>query len=87
MTRVTRKANMFRKVTGDASFDAEVDDGAVEAIIKVNETGYVPEGVTVRSQIDGTMFTAEFGARLLKALDRDSNVKSVAISRRLRIIE
>lgn len=86
MTRVTRKANMFSKVTGDANFDAEAADGAVEAIIKVNERGYVPEGVTVRSQIDGTMFTAEFGARLLKELDRDSNVKSVAISRRLRII-
>lgn len=87
MTQVTRKANVFSKITGDANFDAEAADGAVEAIIKVNEHGYVPEGVTVRSQIDGTMFTAEFGAPLLKALDRDSNVKSVAISRRLRIID
>jgi hypothetical protein len=88
VTRVIRKPLPFKKITGDVAFDAEeAGEGAVQAIIKVNEHGYVPEGVTVRSQIDGTMFTAEFGAQLLKKLDRDANVKSVAVSRRLRIID
>lgn len=88
MTRVTRNANRFRKVTGDVAFDAEAAaGGAVEAIIKVNEDGYVPKGVTVRSKIDGTMFTAEFDSELLNKLEQDSNVRSVAISRSLRIID
>lgn len=88
MTSVIRKPLPFKKITGDVAFDAnDAPEGAVQAIIKVNEDGYVPKGVTVRSQIDGTMFTAEFGARLLKKLDLDANVKSVAVSRRLRVID
>ena len=88
MTSVIRKPLPFKKITGDVAFDAGgAAEGTVQAIIKVNEGGYVPKGVTVRSQIDGTMFTAEFDANLLKTLDRDSNVKSVAVSRRLRIID
>jgi hypothetical protein len=88
VTRISTKANRFQKVTGDVAFDADgIADGAVQAIIKVNEDGYVPEGVTVRSQIDRTMFTAEFSTQLLNKLDRDSNVRSVAVSRNLRIID
>lgn len=88
MPRAEPKANPFKKITGDVAFDSgQTDEGAVCAIIKVNAEGYVPKGVTVRSKIDETMFTAEFATRLLDKLDRDSNVESVAVSRRLRIID
>lgn len=88
MTRITRKANRFRKVTGEVALEAgSAAEGAMQAIIKVKEDGYVPEGVTVRSKIDGTMFTAEFATELLDALEKDSNVRSVAVSRTLRIID
>ncbi|HYI64734.1 MAG TPA: hypothetical protein VEW71_07605 [Allosphingosinicella sp.] len=88
MPRAETKANPFKKITGDVAFDAgQTDEGAVRAIFKVNAEGYVPKGVTVRSKIDETMFTGEFDTRLLSKLDRDSNVESVAVSRRLRIID
>ncbi len=87
MPQAVVKPNPFKKVTGDVAFEAGKMDNSLSAIIKVNEDGYVPKGVTVRSKIDDTMFTGVFEAHLLKKLDRDANVKSVAVSRRLQIIE
>lgn len=88
MPPLETKPNQFKKVSGEAAWEPESSgDENVRAIIKVNAEGYVPKGVTVRAKIDETMFTGEFAARLLKKLDRDANVESVAVSRRLRVID
>ncbi|MBI2689499.1 MAG: hypothetical protein HYX27_24595 [Acidobacteria bacterium] len=69
---------------------AEPDYGpneVVTAIVRVCEAGYVPEGVHVRSRIDGEMFTAEFTAGRLKGLRADKKVTAVEVNRRLEKIE
>lgn len=76
------------KVSGDLGFEAAPGQrDTVRAIIKVNRPGYVPEGIKVRSKIDDEMFTAEFGAFLLETLEDDDGVMSVAVSKRLRMID
>lgn len=77
----------FRKVHGAAGLEAGGAPGCVEAIIKVTEDGYVPPGVTVRARIDATMLTAEAPSSLLPQLECDPKVASVAVSRRLRVVE
>ena len=62
-------------------------DVKVEAIIKVNREGYVPAGVSVRSRIDGQMFTGEFKAGVLQQIETDENVVSVSVAKRLRFID
>lgn len=57
--------------------------GTVTAIIKVNRSGYRPDGVEIRSEIDGEMFTAEFPAQLLEKLERDKYITSMSLSRPL----
>jgi hypothetical protein len=57
--------------------------GMITAIIKVKKTGYRPAGVTMRGEISGTMFTAEFPAEKLVSLENDSGVVSVSVSRKL----
>lgn len=63
------------------------DDEQVSAIVKVRQPHYVPEGVTVRSRIDETMFTGSFRADRLGQLEQDPDVESVALSKRLRLVE
>ena len=62
-------------------------DEPVEAIIQVREADYVPAEVRVRARIDATMFTAELAAGALDRVQADPRVVSVALSRRLRLIE
>ncbi len=59
--------------------------GLVTAIIKVNRSGYRPAGVKLRSEIDGTMFTAEFPAEMLETLGKDECIDSVSLSRPLQV--
>ncbi len=62
-------------------------DDIVEAIFKVRKTDYVPSKVKVRARIDGTMFTGEVTFGLLKELEKDPNVESMSVSKRLRILK
>jgi hypothetical protein len=60
------------------------DDVIVSAIVKVRQPQYVPSGMTVRSRIDETMFTASCRADVLRHLEQDPLVESVALSQQLR---
>jgi hypothetical protein len=62
-------------------------DETLTAIFKVREPDYIPAGVMVRSRIDEYMFTGSFIASILPELDSDQNVKSVALSKPLQMIE
>lgn len=80
--------NRYRKVTGFT--EAGRDDkpaGKLRAIVKVNFDGYVPDDVEVRQWIDKTMFTADFFSERLDQLEADDSVASVAVSKKLDIIE
>ena len=59
----------------------------VEAIFKVTKSDYVPAGVRVRSRINATMFTGELRDASLESIKHDVNVVSVAVSKRLDLIE
>ncbi len=52
-------------------------------IVKVNETGYVPDGFHVRSRIDDLFFTAEASPSAVKAASGDPAVESISEARRL----
>ena len=52
-------------------------------IVKVNETGYVPEGFHVRSRIDDLFFTAEASPSAVRAASDDPAVESISKARRL----
>ena len=62
-------------------------DDVVTAIVQVNEPGYVPVGVDVRARISESIFTAEFRAAVLQALEGDPKVKSIALSRPQQLID
>ena len=62
-------------------------DQVVRAIVKVNRPDYVPEGCEVRARVDATMFTAEFPAKRLDAIQADPAVVSVALAKPLRSAE
>jgi hypothetical protein len=63
------------------------EDESVEVIIKVRKPNYLPPNVTVRAQIDSHIFTGEIPARALTKLDQDPEVISVAVGKKLRVIE
>ena len=63
------------------------EDESVEVIIKVRKPNYLPSDVTVRAQIDPYMFTGKIPARILTKLDQDPEVISVAMGKKLRVIE
>jgi len=63
------------------------EDESVEVIIKVRKPNYLPSDVTVRAQIDPYMFTSKIPARTLTKLDQDPEVISVAVGKKLRVIE
>jgi hypothetical protein len=57
--------------------------GLVTAIVKVKRPRYRPAGVTVRGDISDLIFTAEFPAERLAALEQDPDVASISLSRPL----
>lgn len=59
----------------------------LQAIFKVSEGGYVPDGVDVRAKIDETMFTGNFPASLEARLRGDEKVVSIALNERLQKID
>ena len=80
--------NKLTKVSHGTSGCTSLDPNeVVEAILKLRTPNYVPVGVDVRARIDATMFTGTFPARVLEQIDADADVISVALSKRLRIIE
>ena len=62
-------------------------DELVEAIFKVNKADYVPAGVRVRSRINATMFTGELQSAVFEKIEDDTNVVSVSLSKKLRLID
>jgi hypothetical protein len=82
------KPNRFHKVTGGVAIEkAQAENSDLRAIFKVEENDYVPEGVRLTERIDEKLFTGEFAPEMLESLERDVNVRSVAVSRAVRIIE
>jgi hypothetical protein len=59
----------------------------LNAIIKVAEDGYVPEGVTSRARMGARIFTATLSPPDLERLEKDPRVVSIEPSRRLRTPE
>lgn len=66
---------------------AREEDETFEAIIKVRKPDYVPPDVKVRAKIDPHMFTVEVAAKELAKLEEDPEVISVALGKKLRVIE
>ena len=62
-------------------------DKLVEAIFKVGKADYVPAGVRVRSRINATLFTGELQSAFLEQIEDDTNVVSVSLSKKLRLID
>lgn len=82
------RENTRRKVTGVTEHEFEDEPAQqLRAIIKVQSEGYVPRNVIVRSRIDDEMFVAEFSSELLEELERDEDISSVAVAKRLKIVE
>jgi hypothetical protein len=82
------RQSRFRKVHGNVELEAgQGPTGTVEAIVCVERDGYVPAGVKVRARIDATMLTGEMPASLLPRLENDPLVASVAVSRRVRVLD
>lgn len=63
------------------------DDTVVNAIVKVREPSYVPEGLTVRARIDEMMFTATCRAGTLRRLEADPRVESFALAERIEPVD
>lgn len=59
----------------------------VQAIIKVKKPDYVPIGVHVRASMGPLIFTGEFKYSDLQSLERDPEVESVSISKKLKSVE
>jgi len=55
----------------------------VQAIIKVKDADYVPKGVKVRASISPHILTGDLKRGDLPALERDPQVESISISKRL----
>lgn len=88
MTGFTVRPNRFAKTTGYAEPRTPLESARrLTAVLKVSEDGYVPDNVDVRARIDGTMFTAEFPADVLKRLEADKRVISVSIAEKMDIVE
>jgi hypothetical protein len=70
---------------GAAKAAAPAAGEIVSAIVKVKVPNYVPDGFTVRSRVDETMFTADCSGSALRSAQEDPNVESVALSKRMRL--
>jgi hypothetical protein len=65
-------------------FPAVGDENTPTAlIIRVWQSGYVPDGVTVRAQISPNLFTCVVPHGLLSKLEKDEKVKSFSVSQEL----
>lgn len=63
------------------SLEDEMKGKFTPVIVKVRQDGYVPQGMTVRAQISGTMFTADCESKAaLDAARKDPLVESVSVS-------
>jgi len=86
--RLITEASPYRKVHGNIASEGKLGHReTVEAIVKVNEPGYVPDAVRVRARIDPFMITGEARTEDLMELELDPKVESVSVGRRLRVIE
>ena len=65
----------------------ENSSDTVEAIFKVRQPNYIPEGVQLRARIDATMFTGTVQSCEVNRVQSDQYVESVEVSSRLQIIE
>jgi hypothetical protein len=77
------------KVSGPlASSLGDLDpDEMLSAIVKVNESGYVPKAADERSRASDKLFTANVRRSDLGALAKDARVESVELSERLGLID
>jgi hypothetical protein len=86
--RLVTEASQYRKVHGNLASKGTLGHReTVEAIVKVNEPGYVPDAVRVRARIDPLMITGEARTEDLMELELDPKVVSVSVGRRLRVID
>jgi hypothetical protein len=58
-------------------------DRVVTAIVKVKRANYHPDSLSVRSQIDNWLFTAEFQAKNLRELESDPLVEAISLAKAL----
>ena len=58
----------------------------VVCIVKVRKPGYVPDGFTVRTWIDDTLYTADCTGVDLQKASKDPNVESISPAERVRQI-
>ena len=61
--------------------------GTMTAVIRVTDSSYVPPQVRVRARIAPTLFTADFPAAALPALEQDPKVSSIDPPRRQQLAE
>ena len=88
MSGFSIRPSTYSKVRGRVDLEPALDHvEVVEAILKVNEPGYVPDDFKVRTRIDQFMVTGETRTDALGALDDDPKVDAVSVSRSLRVIE
>src|SRR3954452_6669012 len=59
----------------------------IPAILKVSVPGYVPAGLSVRTQAGPTLYTVNVPPDALLKLDRDPNVVSIELSQPLGMIK
>jgi hypothetical protein len=85
-----RKLRISRSTAGNLELQTEcwsqLRDKADEttAIVKVAESGYVPQGIKVRAQIAPKMFTAKMLKSDLERLRQDPLVVSIGAAKPLR---
>lgn len=58
----------------------------LSAIIKVNDSNYIPKDVKVRAKISKKLFTAQFKADILPKLEKDEKIVSISLSKKMRQI-
>lgn len=58
----------------------------VVCIVKVRKPGYVPDGFTVRTWIDDTLYTADCTGVDLQNASQDPNIESISPAERVRQI-
>ena len=69
------------------SAPSEDEKETIEAVFKVSDPDYIPDGVEMRARIDATMFTGTIPSGEVERIQSDPKVESVEVSKRLRIID
>lgn len=57
------------------------------ATFKVNRAGYIPHEVELRKRIDEYIFTASFPGAAIEHLNKNQFIVSIALSRKLNMID